>query len=65
MSTNSFRLGKFADFEIVDAQEEVVGHVRVKPNGILWAAKGSRVWHGLTLDKFGELAEQHGKKQKK
>lgn len=65
MSVNSFRPKKFEDFEIVDANGDVVGHIRVKPSGILWAPKGSHVWYGLTLKQFGELATEHGKKQKK
>jgi hypothetical protein len=65
MSVNEFRPKKFEDFEIVDDKGGVVGHVRVKPSGILWAPKGSHVWHGLTIKEFGDLAIEHGKKQGK
>lgn len=65
MSTNSFRPRKFEDFEIVNDQHVVVGHIRIKPSGILWAPKHSKVWYGLTLKAFGEHAEMRGKKQKK
>jgi hypothetical protein len=65
MSINSFRPRKFEDFEIVDAASEVVGHIRVKPSGILWAPKGAHVWHGLSLKRFAELVQEHGTRQKK
>ena len=65
MSINSFRPRKYEDFEIVNDTNEVVGHVRVKPSGILWAPKGGHNWYGLTLTQFSKFAEEHGKKQKK
>lgn len=40
-----------------------IGTIRIKPSGILWKPKGKRNWFGLTLDKFGALAEEHGRKQ--
>mgnify|MGYP001430232904 CR=1 FL=1 len=65
MSVNEFRPRKYEDFEIVDENGVVVGHVRVKPSGVLWAPKGAHVWHGLTIKKFGDLAIGHGTRQKK
>ena len=65
MSNNNFYPGKFQDHTIVDAEGKVVGHVRVKPSGVLWAPTNSRVWYGLGLTKFGALMEEHGKEQKK
>ena len=65
MSTNSFTTRKFEDFTILGPSGTTVGHIRVKPSGILWAAKDSKVWYGLTLDKFAEFAQINGKKQKK
>ena len=32
---NSFRPKKYEDHEIVDSDGNVVGHIRVKPSGIL------------------------------
>jgi hypothetical protein len=65
MSVNNFRPKKFEDHEIVDGNGQVVGHIRVKPSGVLWAPSGSHVWYGATLAEFGQWIEQKGKKQKK
>ncbi|MEJ0013757.1 MAG: hypothetical protein WDM94_14300 [Bauldia sp.] len=65
MSVNAFRPKKFEDFEIVDASSKVVGHLRVKPSGILWGQKGGKKWFGVTLKQFAEFAEAKGKAQGK
>ncbi len=65
MSVNNFRPRKFEDFEIVDAEGKVVGHVRVKPSSVLWAPANAKVWYGLPLKEFADYMEQHGKKQVK
>jgi len=65
MAKNSFRSQKFYDLEIVNDSGEVVGNVRVKPSGILWAPKGSHSWYGVSLDDFAKFALANGKKQKK
>lgn len=65
MSVNSFRPKKFEDFEIVDADDKVVGHIRVKPSGILWAPTNAKVWYGISLAKFQEFMQSEGKKQGK
>jgi hypothetical protein len=65
MSVNKFRPRKFEDFEIVDGKDRVVGHVRVKPSGVLWAPTNSRVWHGVSLDVFSDFMEKNGKRQDK
>lgn len=65
MSVNSFRPRKFDDFEIVDAETKVVGHIRVKPSGVLWAPSNGKHWYGVSLEKFAAFMEEHGKKQRK
>lgn len=65
MAVNKFRPRKFEDFEIVDGNEKVVGHVRVKPSGVLWAPANSHVWHGVSLDVFADFMQNNGKKQGK
>jgi hypothetical protein len=65
MSTNVFRPRKFEDFEIVNDSHHVVGHIRVKPSGVLWAPANSKIWYGVSLSKFSEYMEANGKKQKK
>lgn len=67
MSLNTFRPKKFEDFEIVsdDGKSEVVGHIRVKPSGILWAPPHSKIWYGISLDEFSRHIEANGKKQRK
>ena len=65
MSTNNFRPRKFEDHEIVDGEGKVVGHVRVKPSGILWAQANSKVWYGVRLGEFAAFMQENGKKQQK
>ncbi|MBI2827012.1 MAG: hypothetical protein HYX69_20235 [Planctomycetia bacterium] len=62
---NRFDPEKYYDHKIVDGTGAVVGHIRVKPSGVLWAPKNGKVWHGLPIEKFGELMEREGKTQKK
>jgi len=65
MAVNSFRPRKFEDHEIVDAEGKVVGHIRVKPSGILWSPAKGKDWYGISLAKFAEFLEANGKKQEK
>jgi hypothetical protein len=65
VSVNNFRPRKFEDHEIIDGDNKVVGHVRVKPSGILWAPASSKVWYGIPLEAFAHFMELKGKKQKK
>ncbi|MCD0499375.1 hypothetical protein LP085_21120 [Achromobacter sp. MY14] len=62
---NSFRPKKYEDHEIVDADNKVVGHIRVKPSGVLWSPKNGKDWYGVSLDKLAEFLEGNGKKQSK
>lgn len=64
-NVNSFRPTKVSDHEIVDSEGKVVGHVRVKPSGILWSPKNGKDWFGVSLDEFATFLEGNGKKQKK
>ncbi len=61
----SFAPRKFEDHTIVDAGNKVVGHIRVKPSGILWSPRSGKDWYGVGLEEFTRFIEQHGKKQKK
>lgn len=65
MSVNSFRPRKYEDHEIVDASNKVVGHIRVKPSGVLWSPKNGKDWYGISLAEFADFVERNGKKQKK
>jgi hypothetical protein len=65
VSVNSFRPRKFEDFEIVDSDGKVVGHIRVKPSGVLWAPSNAKAWYGVSLKDFAEFMEQNGKRQDK
>jgi len=65
MATNSFRPRKFEDHEIVDDKSKVVGHIRVKPSGILWSPKNGKEWYGISLNEFSSYMEKNGKKQNK
>ena len=65
MAVNSFRPRKYEDHEIVDDKNKVVGHVRVKPSGILWSPARGKDWYGVTLAEFAKFVEDSGKKQSK
>lgn len=65
MAVNNFRPRKYEDFEIVDASKNTVGHVRVKPSGLLWSRGGKHGYVGVTLAAFAKFMETHGKKQRK
>ena len=65
MAVNSFRPRKFEDHEIVDGDGKVVGHVRVKPSGILWSPANGKKWYGVSLAAFATFMESEGKKQEK
>jgi hypothetical protein len=62
---NSFRPQKFQDHVIVNSTGHVVGHIRVKPSGVLWAPSNGKVWYGVPLAKFVEFIESNGRTQKK
>lgn len=61
----SFKLPESQDYTIIDTDNgSVIGHIRIKPSGVLWAEKSSRTWHKLSIKEFSELAKKHGKQQK-
>jgi hypothetical protein len=62
---NHFDPEKFYDHRIVNDQSGVVGHIRVKPSGILWAPKNAKKWYGVSLDAFAAFMEERGTVQKK
>ena len=61
----AFRASESQDFTIIDLNDEnkIIGHVRVKPSGILWADKSGQTWYRLSIKKFAELAKKHGTEQ--
>lgn len=65
MAVNSFRPRKYEDHEIVDPEGRVVGHIRVKPSGVLWSPKNGKGWYGVRLEAFAEFMEENGEKQTK
>ncbi|MGI9078099.1 MAG: hypothetical protein ACR2G6_12355 [Gemmatimonadaceae bacterium] len=62
---NNFRPRKYEDHEIVDDNNKVVGHIRVKPSGILWAPSNAQKWYRVTLSDFAAFMEQSGTRQDK
>lgn len=58
----SFRPKKYEDHTIVDSKGKVVGHIRVKPSGILWSPKKGKDWYSIRLAKFAAYLEEHGNK---
>ncbi len=49
---NSFRSPAFTEETIVDESGLVVGHIRLKPSGILWKPKGNGKYYSVPIDKF-------------
>lgn len=64
-NVNSFRPSKVVDHEIIDSAGKVVGHIRVKPSGVLWSPKNGKDWFGVSLEEFAKFLEANGKKQTK
>ena len=62
---NSFAPKKYEEHTLVDADGKIVGHVRVKPNSILWSPKNGKDWFGVSLSDFASFVESNGKKQSK
>jgi len=65
MAVNTFRPRKFEDHEIVNGRKKVVGHIRVKPSGVLWAPANSKKWFGMSLERFSTFMQKQGKLQRK
>lgn len=63
MSKNRFSPDKFHDFTIVDENSLTVGHIRVKPSGILWSPSNAKKWYGVSLEKFAAFMEEKGKRK--
>lgn len=61
---NSFKPKKYEDHEIVDSDGKIVGHIRVKPSGLLWSPKNGKDWYGVSLDNLAKYIQENGKKQK-
>lgn len=62
---NSFAPKKFEDHTIVDSDTKVVGHIRIKPNTILWSPRSGKDWYGISLSSFAAFMIANGRKQKK
>lgn len=63
-SNNQFARQDHYDHKILNEDGKVIGHIRVKPSGVLWCPKSSHQWYGLTLEQFANYAEKNGRKQK-
>lgn len=61
---NQFATRDHEDFTILDSDKKVVGHIRIKPNRVMWSAKGGHAWSGVSLADFAAFMETHGKHQK-
>lgn len=60
---NAFRARKSEDFTILNGEGKVVGHLRVKPNAILWKSAGARKYRFVTLDQFTEYMNKNGEER--
>ena len=51
---------KSQDFTIRDGYG-LIGHLRVKPNGIAWKAKNQRTYNQISIEQFAEFAVEKGR----
>lgn len=65
MAKNSFRLPKFVDHVIEDEHGLVKGTIRIKPSGIAWAPADGKKWRGVSLKRFIDFMEEHGRMKEK
>jgi hypothetical protein len=60
----AFKLPESQDYTVIDADSgATVGHIRIKPSGVLWREKSGQNWYRLSIKDFGDLAKEHGKPQ--
>lgn len=64
MAANRFKARELEDFTI-ENDGKVIGHIRVKPSGILWAPRDSKKWYRISLEDFAAFAEENGTRQDK
>ena len=57
---NKFEGPKSVDFQLIDSEGKKAGKVRLAPNRVGWCPKGKQKWKMLTMEKFAELAQEHG-----
>ena len=50
--TNSFRTPVHTDEEILDADGNKLGEIRLKPSSVLWKPKGAHKYFSVDLDSF-------------
>ncbi len=55
-----FRTQESQDFKIEEAGGPLVGHVRIKPNAILWKEPNDQQYYKVTLDEFRQFAIRLG-----
>ena len=54
---NQFSPSQYYDYRIKNEKGEMVGRIRVKPSGVLWAPKNARLWRGVSIRKFAAFME--------
>ncbi len=66
---NEFSGPESYDHEIVEVNAQgkrvKVGEIRIKPNRVMWKAKGKHGWKGISLADFANWMEQNGEAQDK
>lgn len=56
-----FEAPQSQDFTVRD-DNGIVGHLRVKPNGVAWKPKSQQKFDQLSIDQLAELAAKYGRK---
>jgi len=61
---NEFRKNQAVDFTI-ENDGRLIGHVRVKPNAMLWSPPNAKnTWYGVSLEEFSRFVMQNGRRQR-
>ncbi len=60
MSKNKFRGPDYEEHSIEDETGKLVGHLRIKPSGILWKKPDGKKFYGVRLEKFIDWIVNNG-----
>ena len=53
------------DLAFLNTSGKKIGEIRIKPNRVLWASKGEKLWRGVQLKEFAKFMSKMGKRQSK
>lgn len=57
---NRFRGPEYEEHQIEDENGKLIGHIRIKPSGILWKKSDGKKWYRVPMDFFVGWILQNG-----